>query len=105
MSAITRLPGRPLRGQDIAALDNDDQLQVVPYGGIPEGEDVQIYALKIAVGETAHALGFDDARNQWEQLATVDASDLAAADSQLEAVLDDWVQDNYAGRFEVLKTV
>lgn len=35
----------------------------------------------------------------------MDAGDLAAADSQLDAVLDDWVQDNYGGRFEVLKTV
>ena len=31
------------------------------------------------------------------------AGDLAVADSQLDAVLDDWVQDNYGGRFEVLK--
>jgi hypothetical protein len=32
----------------------------------------------------------------------VDAGDLAAADSQLDAVLDEWVQDSYGSQFEVL---
>lgn len=102
MRTITHLPGRPLREQDLAAL-TDDRFQVSPYGGIVGEDGIRIYALKIATGDTAYALGFEDSRGQWEQLASVDAGDLAAADSQLDAVLDDWVQDNYGGRFQVLK--
>lgn len=102
MRTITQLPGRPLRRQDLAALD-DDRVQVSPYGGIVEDEEVRIYAIKLATDDTAHALGFEDSREQWQQLTSVDASDLVAADSQLDAVLDDWVQETYSGRFEVLK--
>jgi hypothetical protein len=101
MRTITRLPSRPLRREDIVALD--DELQAVPYGGIPEAEEVQVYAFKMATKDTAYALGFDDDLEQWQHLATADASDLDAADEQLDAVLDDWVQDNYGGRFEVFK--
>jgi len=102
MKEITRLPNRPLRRADIAALD--DQIQAVPYGGIPEAEEVQIYAFKIATEDTAYALGFDDDLELWQHLATVDASDLNAADEQLDAVLDDWVQDNYGEQFDLLKS-
>ena len=70
--------------------------------GIVGEYKIRIYAIKIATSDTAHALGFDDSREQWQHLASVDAGDLAA-DSQLDAVLDDWVQDNYGRRFEVLK--
>lgn len=101
MRKITRLPSRPLRRADIVALD--DQLQAVPYGGIPGESEIQIYALKMATGDAAYALGFDDSRDQWHHLATADASDLDTADEQLDAVLDDWVEDNYGGQFEVLK--
>jgi hypothetical protein len=31
------------------------------------------------------------------------AGDLAAADDQLDAVLDEWVQDSYGSQFEILK--
>ena len=103
MSTITQLPSRPLRRQEIAALDGE-QLRVVPYGGIAEEDGIHIYAIKIASGDTAYALGFDDSPDQWRQLASADAGDLATADSQLDAVLDDWVQDHYGGRFEVLKS-
>jgi hypothetical protein len=41
---------------------DDDQLQVVPYGSITEKVEVRIYAVKIATGDTANALGFDDTR-------------------------------------------
>jgi hypothetical protein len=102
MRTITRLPSRPLRRQDVAALD-DDRIQVSPYGGIVGEGGIRIYTIKITTSDTAHALGFDDSREQWKHLASVDAGDLAVADSQLDAVLDDWVQDNYGGRFEVLK--
>lgn len=102
MSTITQLPSRPLRRRDITSLD-DDRLQVAPYGGIPEGDGFRFYALKIAIDDTAYALGFDDSLGQWQHLASVDAVDLGAADSQLDPVLDDWVQDRYGGRFEVLK--
>jgi hypothetical protein len=86
------------------ALDDDDRLQVVPYGGIPENEGIRIYAIKIASDSVAHAIGFSKAKQQWQQLTSVDADDLAAADSQLDTVLDEWVQDNYGTRFDVLKT-
>lgn len=104
MRTITRLPSRPLQPQDIATLD-EEQVQVAPYGGIPNEGEVHIYAIKFASGDTAHALGFDDSLERWRHLASVDAMDLAAADSELDAVLDDWVQDNYGGRFEILKSV
>lgn len=103
MKTVTRLPNRPLRGEDMVALG--DQLQAVPYGGIPEEDEIQIYALKMATDEAAYALGFDDSRDQWHHLATAEASDLDAADEQLDAVLDDWVEENYGGQFEVLKPV
>jgi hypothetical protein len=102
MRTITRLPSRPLRRRDVAALD-DDRFQVSTYGGIVEEAEIRIYAIKIAAGDTASALCFDDSREQWKHLASVDAGDLAAADEQLDAAIDDWVQDNYGGRFEVLK--
>jgi hypothetical protein len=102
MRTVKHLPRRPLRMQDVQNLD-DDSLQLVPYGGVPEGDDVQIYAVKLAVGNTAFALGFDAERTQWRQLASVDATELAAADRQLDAVLDGWVQEKYGGEFEVLK--
>ena len=72
------------------------------YGGIVEEDKIRIYAIKIATSDTAHALGFDDSREQWQHLASVDAGDLAA-DSQLDAVLDEWAQDSYGSRFEILK--
>lgn len=104
MRTITRLPSRPLQRQDVAALD-DELFQVSPYGGIAEEDEIRICAIKIATTDTAHALGFDDSREQWQHLTSVDAGDLVAADSQLDAVLDDLVRDNYGGRFEVLRTV
>ncbi|MFB6169647.1 MAG: hypothetical protein ABEJ06_00725 [Haloarculaceae archaeon] len=102
MGTITRLPSRPLRGPDIAEL-TDGGLRAVPYGGVPGEEEVRIYAIKVAAGETAHALGFDDEREQWNRLLSVDAGDLAAADRQLDTVLDEWVQEQYGDEFEVLK--
>jgi hypothetical protein len=90
--------------QDVQQLD-DERLQLVPYGGVPEGDDVQIYAVKLAVGNTAFALGFDETRGQWRQLASADATDLQAADRQLDVVLDGWVQEEYGGEFELLKTL
>jgi hypothetical protein len=90
--------------QDVQQLD-DESLQLVPYGGVPEGDDVLVYAVKLAVGNTAFALGFDDGRAQWRQLASADATDLAAADRQLDIVLDGWVQEEYGGEFELLKTL
>lgn len=104
MSSITQLPDRPLRQGEIASID-EQGLNIVPYGGIPADGGVEIYAMKMASTDTAYALVFDDGRAQWRRLASTDATDLAAADSQLDAVIDDWVQGNYGGRFEVLKTV
>lgn len=105
MKPITRLPGRPLSQQDVVALGASDRLQVAPYGGIPDGDEVEVYALKLATGGTAHALGFDESRGRWQQLASVDAGNLDVADRKLDAVLDDWVLETYGGQFEVLKTV
>ena len=102
MRTITRLPSRPLRRQDISALD-DDRFQASPSRGIVGEDEIRIYAIEIATDDTARALGFDDSREQWQHLASVDAGDLAAADSQLDAVLDEWVQDSYGSQFEVLK--
>jgi hypothetical protein len=104
MRTITRLPSRPLRRRDVAALD-DNRFQVSPYGGIVKEDEIRIYAIKIATSDTAHALGFDDSQEQWQHLTSMDAADLAAADSQLDAVLDDWVKERYGTRLEVLKTV
>jgi len=105
MTSLTHLPSRPLRPEDTAALDEDDRLRVVPYGGVPERDEVRIYAVKIATGETAHALGFDDSREQWQRLASIETDDLTAADEQLDSVLDEWVQDRYDGKFDVFKTL
>lgn len=104
MRTVKHLPRRPLRMQDVQQLD-DDGLELVPYGGVPEGDDVLVYAVKVAVGNSAFALGFDESRGAWRQLASADATDLRAADRQLDLVLDGWVQHNYGGQFEVLKTV
>lgn len=89
MRSITRLPGRPLRGPDIAELDDSD-LRAVPYGGLFEENEIRIYAIKITTGNTAHAQGFDDTQGQWRQFASADASDLEAADDRLDVVLDGW---------------
>jgi hypothetical protein len=104
MHTVKQLPRRPLRMQDVQTLDGDS-LQLVPYGGVPEGDDVLVYAVKMAVGNTAFALGFDERRGQWRQLASVDATDLRAADRQLDVVLDGWVQEEYGGEFELLRAV
>jgi hypothetical protein len=104
MHTVKQLPRRPLRMQDVQRLD-DESLQLVPYGGVPEDDDVQIYAVKLAVGNTAFALGFDQRRGQWRQLAAADATDLRAADQRLDVVLDGWVQEEYGGEFELLKTI
>lgn len=103
MDAMAHLPARPLEPRDVAALDSDDRLTVVPYGGVPSGGDVDIYAVKLAVGDTAHALGFDEVLGRWRRLATVADVALADADDRLDPVLDDWVQDRYGGRFAVSK--
>jgi hypothetical protein len=102
MSTITRLPNRPLRPREVTDLDGD-VLRVVPYGGIPESGEVRVYALKMADGDRAHALGFEDDHDRWRHLATVDADGLPAADAELESILDEWVQERYGGRFEILK--
>jgi hypothetical protein len=104
MRTVKQLPRRPLRMQDVQQLDGDS-LQLVPYGGVPEGDDLLVYAVKLAVGNTAFALGFDQRRGQWRQLASADATDLRAADQQLDVVLDGWVQEEYGGEFELLKTL
>ncbi|WP_323676419.1 hypothetical protein [Halorubellus sp. PRR65] len=104
MRPITSLPTRPLGQQDIATLD-EQGVRIAPYGGIPAGGEVDIYAVKMQTGGTAHALGFDDTQEQWRLLASTDASDLETADSQLDEVLDEWVQERYGGQFDVLKTV
>lgn len=103
MNAITKLPGRPLSQREITALDDGSRLDIVPYGGVPVDGEVEVYALKLAVSGVAHALGYDEDREQWRHLGSVDASDLAAADRQLDPVLDDWVQESYGRRFQVLK--
>lgn len=105
MKKITQLPDRPLRQEDIHALDAADGLQVAPYGGIADDEGMRIYAVKLAVKSTAHALAFDDVLEQWKHLALTDASNLETADSRLDAVLDECVQEWYSERFEVLKPV
>lgn len=102
MKPITKLPSRPLRPPDLAVLE-DEQIEVVPYGGVPAKNDMGIYALKLLVGETAHALGYDDQKAEWQHLAISDGTKLAAADRRLDAVLDDWVQDIYGDQFQVLK--
>ena len=75
------------------------------YGGIVEEDKIRIYAIKIATSDTAHALGFDDSREQWQRLASIETDDLTAADEQLDSVLDEWVQDRYDGKFDVFKTL
>jgi len=104
MRPITSLPIRPLEEHDIVTLD-DQGVQIAPYGGIPTGSEVEIYAVKLQTGGTAHALGFDDAQDQWRLLASTDASDLETADSRLDDALDEWVQETYGGQFDVLKTI
>ena len=104
MRTITHLPTRPLGQQDIATLD-EQGMKIAPYGGIPAEKELEVYAVKMATDEGAHALGFDDEAGQWRLIATTDASDLETADSQLNDVLDEWVQERYGGQFEVLKTV
>lgn len=103
MRPVTHLPSKPLEWREITVLNDTDRLWIVPYGGIPEGDGVQVYAIKIATGDAAHALGFDEARSQWQRIASVEATDLAAADNRLNAVLDEWVKENYGGRFELLE--
>lgn len=105
MVSITQLPGRPLRPKEIATLDEETRLSIVSYGGIPGDDGVRVYAVKVVGDETAHALGFDDSRDQWRKLASAGTADLAAADERLDGVLDEWVQDRYGDQFEVLKTV
>jgi hypothetical protein len=102
MTVITRLPDRPLSVRDVAALDDDDRLSVVPYGGVPAGDELQLYALKLAVDGTAYALVFEDSRGKWLNLASTDATDPAAADTRLDAVLDEWVRGSYGGEFELV---
>jgi hypothetical protein len=102
MKAITRLPSRPLREQEVTKLDGET-VHVVPYGGIAGQDGVRIYALKMATGAGAYALGFDDTQDRWKRLSSVTASDLSSADSELDATLDDWVTDTYGRRFDVLK--
>lgn len=102
MNSITKLPNRPLRQREIGVLD-DEGLDIVPYGGVPEGGDMDVYAVKLASNDTAHALVYDDDYGQWRHLASTDATDLADADSQLDPALDDWIGANYSGQFEVLK--
>lgn len=101
MRTITGLPDRPLRNGDVASLN--DVAEAVPYGGVPVGDKVQIYAVKVATGKQAHALGFDDGLESWQQVASVDASNLEAADKYLDAALDEWVDDTYGERVEVLE--
>ncbi len=105
MRPITRLPDRPLRPQELAELNAVDSVHVTPYGGVPSNEEVRVYAIKLATDETAYALGFDDAQEQWRSLASADASDLGDADRKLDATLDEWAQNRYGGRFEVLKAI
>jgi hypothetical protein len=102
MNSITKLPNRPLRQREIDVLD-EEGLQIVPYGGVPEGSEVEVYAVKLASNDTAHALVYDDDNEQWRHLASTDASDLSDADSRLDLALDDWIGNHYSGRFEVLK--
>lgn len=88
MRPITRLPTRPLGQEDIATLD-EQGVQIAPYGGIPGKNEVEIYAIKMQTGGTAHALGFDDTHEQWQVLASTDASDVATADSRLDEAIDE----------------
>ena len=106
MTSLTQLPGRPLGLDDVAALNVETALRVVPYGGVPGDDEVSIYAVKVKVSteKSAHALGFDESRGRWQRLASVTAADLAAADNRLDDVLDKWVQDRYGAHFDVLKT-
>jgi hypothetical protein len=104
MTSLTQLPGRPLGLDDVAALNVETPLRVVPYGGVPGDDEVSIYAVKALTEKSAHALGFDESRGRWQRLASVTAADLAAADSRLDDVLDKWVQDQYGARFDVLRT-
>ena len=105
MSATEYLPRRPLERGELRALASHDQLDVVPYGGVRDGTALEIYALKIATDHDAHALGFEVSTEEWRQLSTVETTDLAEADEQLDPVLDGWILDRYGDRFDVLKTV
>jgi hypothetical protein len=102
MNSVTKLPNRPLRQREIGVLDKEG-LQIVPYGGVPENGEVEVYAVKLASSDTAHALVFDDDDGQWRHLASTDATDLSDADSQLDSALDNWIGDHYSAQFEVLK--
>jgi len=105
MSAIEHLPRRPLERSELRALATHDRLDIVPYGGVHDGTTLEIYALKIATDRSAHALGFDVSTDEWRQLSTVETTDLAEADEQLDPVLDGWILDRYGDRFDVLKTI
>ncbi|MFC6953355.1 hypothetical protein [Halorubellus litoreus] len=104
MKRITQLPRRPLLSDELVALD-DRLVSAVPYGGITDNDEVRFYAIKIATTTGAHALGYDDAEGHWQHLASTDSTDLDAADSQLDVVLDDWVQSTYTRQFDVVKAL
>lgn len=99
MNKVTRLPNRPLRRNNLVALE-EDSLKIAPSGDNPDGENIQIYAVKLATDDTAHALGYDDSSEQWLHLGSVAAKGLVAAYGQLDAAFDDWVQETYGGRFD-----
>jgi hypothetical protein len=103
MTTVAHLPSRPLTWQDLVAIDEHDRLQAVPYGGVPVEEHIRIYAVKIATEDTAHALGFDESREEWREVAAVGVGDVNAADRRLDAALDDWVDDSYGGHVDILE--
>ncbi|WP_416838127.1 hypothetical protein [Haloferax sp. DFSO52] len=103
MRAIAHLPHRPVRSADIQQLNDSDHLYVVPYGGVEEDGEMHIYALKLLTGSTAHALGFDDSAQTWQQLSSTEAANIADTEQNLDDSLDDWVRLQYGDRFEVTK--
>lgn len=103
MSAVKHLPQRPLGEDDVGTLAGDDRFEVAPYGGVRTEAGFEIYALKLAAGERAYALGFDGETETWRQIAAVETTALAEADEQLDPMLDQWVLEQYGDRFEVLK--
>lgn len=104
MQNVTHLPRRPVERGDIRIL-NDRGLHVVPYGGVEEDGEMRIYAVKLATDSTAYALGFDESARTWQQISSVEASNLTETERYLDEALNEWVLAQYGDRFRVMKSV
>ncbi|WP_267643639.1 hypothetical protein [Haloarchaeobius amylolyticus] len=97
MGTIDSLPSRPLTGEEVQSLaEQDAELTVVPGNYVPEID--RVYALFFIYSGKGHAVGFEPEAEEWTIVETVDEG-TENGFTVLQQAIAEWGQDTYDDDF------